>query len=223
MHEDEVWSVLTESNETDAMTQEALQLLFGSFSKTTQRLLLDHLPGGMFSSVTDSLMVEETASVPTTNVAPERDFAVLDRMTREKPNARLVALESMILYSHNKSSLWLEQKTSEERQHLLHAARTLAPVIHEKFKKRRLELEKRQEEALVRKKGELAKKELKRVQVKEQLAKQIAVVGLWTNRADVESGLEGLANKTDKLRVLKLHINFRRKVLDQSYPDKLSF
>lgn len=48
---------------------------------------MDHLPGGMYNSITDALMVEETASVPTTNVAPERDFAVLDRMIREKPNA----------------------------------------------------------------------------------------------------------------------------------------
>ena len=50
-------------------------------------------------------VIEEVASVPTTNLAPERDFAILDRLVREKPNAS-VALESMILYSHNKTSSW---------------------------------------------------------------------------------------------------------------------
>ncbi len=93
IHEDEVWKVLIESNQaTDVMTQELLELLFGAFSKTTQRLLLDHLPGGMYNSVTDPVVIGETASVPTTNVTPERDFAILDRMIREKPNAHLSSI-----------------------------------------------------------------------------------------------------------------------------------
>jgi E1A/CREB-binding protein len=137
IHEDNVWKALIEPSEsTDVMTQELLQLLFGAFSKTTQRLLLDHLPGGMYNSITDSSLIEETVSVPTTNVAPERDFAVLDRMMREKPNAHLIAIEAMILYSHNKSAHWLELKSCEERERLFQAARTLAPVIREKFKSR---------------------------------------------------------------------------------------
>ena len=40
-------------------------------------------------------VIEKVASVPTTNVAPERDFAILDRLVREKPNASVVALESL--------------------------------------------------------------------------------------------------------------------------------
>lgn len=88
VHEDEVWNTLLESDEaTDVATQELLQLLFKSFSKTTQRLLLDHLPGGEYNAVTDGSLITETASVPVTNVSPERDFAVLDRLLREKPNA----------------------------------------------------------------------------------------------------------------------------------------
>ena len=64
----EVWKALIESDETsDVVTQELLQLLFGAFSKTTQRLLLDHLPGDLFNSVTDSALMQETATVPTTN------------------------------------------------------------------------------------------------------------------------------------------------------------
>ena len=162
VHKDEVWRELLDSDDaTDVLTQELLQLLFEAFSKTTQRLLLDHLPGGLYNSVTDGLLVEETASVPTTNVAPERDFAVLDRMLREKPNARLVALESMILYSNNKTSLWLDKKTKEEKKTLLQAACTLAPVKSRKFKERRRELEAKREEALVQKQHNIARKDAK--------------------------------------------------------------
>ena len=62
---------------------------------TTQRLLIDHLPEGKHYSVTDAELISETASVPTTNVSPERDFAILDRLIRQKPNANTIALEAL--------------------------------------------------------------------------------------------------------------------------------
>ena len=46
VHVNEVWTALTETSEGDSMTMELLQLLFGSFSITTQRMLIDHLPEG---------------------------------------------------------------------------------------------------------------------------------------------------------------------------------
>ena len=83
VHMNEVWKALVEPSCSDAMTAELLQLLFGAFSLTTQRMLLDHLPGGQYHSVTDGHLIEETVSVPTTNVAPERDFAIFDKLLRE--------------------------------------------------------------------------------------------------------------------------------------------
>ena len=55
MHMDKVWMALIESNETDILTQELLPLLFAAFSVVTQRLLVDHLPGGKYSN-TDLVM-----------------------------------------------------------------------------------------------------------------------------------------------------------------------
>ena len=75
------------------------------------RLLFDHLPKGKFNSVTDPLIITETRSVPKTNVSPERDFAMLDRLMTQKPNASYIALESLLLFSHNKTSDWLQNKT----------------------------------------------------------------------------------------------------------------
>ena len=57
--------------------------------------------------------------------SPERDFAILDHLMSEKPNTTYIALELVILYSHNKTSEWLDAKTSEEKERLLQAARTL--------------------------------------------------------------------------------------------------
>lgn len=76
--------------------QEILQLSFKSFVLTIERLLIDHLPGGEFHNVQDPAVISETLSVPKTNVDPETN---LDRMLLQKPNARYIALESMILLS----------------------------------------------------------------------------------------------------------------------------
>ena len=83
----------------------------------------------MYMYMTDPVMTQETASVPATNVTPERDFAVLDRLMREKPNANVIALESMIIFSHNKTSVWLAHLSYSEREKLLQTARTLAPTF----------------------------------------------------------------------------------------------
>ncbi len=69
----------------------------------------------------------------------------------------------------------------------------------------------------------IAKKQLRIVQEKEKLTKEIEEVGLWMNRADVERGLSNVTKKSEKSQVLKLQINFRRKVLNQAHPDNSVF
>ena len=115
---DEVHQKLLLSTLDDAIVQELLQMLFKSFVLTMKRLLVDHLPGGIHHSVIDLAIVNETESVPTTNVNPERDFAVFDRMLSEKPNATCIALESLMLFSYNKTSNWLQSKSPEEKERL---------------------------------------------------------------------------------------------------------
>ena len=92
--------------------------IFQLFVITLQRLVVDHLPGGMYNSVVDPQIIQETKSVPNTNVTPQRDFAVLDRLMTQKPNATYIALESLLLYSHNKTVTWLKNKTIEEKRDL---------------------------------------------------------------------------------------------------------
>ena len=224
IHKDDVWNSLIEPNETlDVITIELLELLFGAFSITTQRLLVDHLEGGIYNSITDSVLVQEVSSVPTTNVAPERDFAVLDRMVREKPNASTIALEAFVMYSHNKTSLWLQNKTCEERKVLFQAARALAPSIRKQFKMRSEEIQLRLEQMMVKKQEEIKAKEQKILMRKEALTKSIAVVGFWLNREHVEEGLQKLTKQKEKVQVLKLQINFRHYVLAQSHSDSSLF
>ena len=220
---DEVAACLYERTEEDPMVQELLQLLFKAFALTIQRLLIDHLPGGEFHSVSDPKIVQETMSVPKTNVSPERDFAILDRFMSQKPNATYIALESLLLFSQNKSSTWLDTKTSEEKERLLQAARTLTSVHRANFRERRKEIEKQRLEAIEKKERELARKKEKELKDKESLTLKIQQIGLWTTYEEVRSGLDKVKSKKAKLEALKLQINFRRKVLNQSHADKVMF
>ena len=214
LHKDEVWNSLTESSKNDTETQELLHILFKAFS-TTQRLLIDHLPKGKYHSVVDTTIINETASVPTTNVSPERDFAILDRLMHQKPNANAIALEAMILFSRNKTSHWLNKKTEEEKEVIFKAARTLVPATKEKFKARKQAIQKQNEDRLIEKQEDIARKKYKKDQEKEKLAKAIEVIGIWTNRTQVDDGLNKIRNKTEKIKILKLQINFRNIVLNQ--------
>ena len=91
--DDPIAQCLFQPTKNDGIVQELLQLLFKSFSLTIQRLLVDHLPGGEFHGMLDPEIIAETNSVPKTNVSPERDFAILDRLMAQKPNATYSALQ----------------------------------------------------------------------------------------------------------------------------------
>lgn len=224
VHEDEVWTALIQSNtSTDTLTLELLQLLFCTFSVTIQRLLVDHLPGGIYHDVTDETLIAEVASVPKTNVSPERDFAILDRLLREKPNAHTVALEAIIMFSHNKTAVWLEKLENSEREKLFKAARTLSSSFKIKFKARRQEIQDRRRQDLVKRAEANARKALKIV-IERKLTKEIEVFGgLWASRLEVENGLRSCNKQKEKRDALKLQINFRHKVLGQTHLNKHLF
>jgi len=53
--------------------------------------------------------------------------------------------------------------------------------------------------------------------------KEVEKIGLWVSLEDIETGLERFSRKADRVKALKLQINFRHKVLGQSHSDKSIF
>ena len=47
--------------------------------------------------------MKETVSVSTTNSIEERNFGMLDRLIREKPNANMITYKSIIMNRTNKT------------------------------------------------------------------------------------------------------------------------
>ena len=65
-------------------------------------MLDEHLEDGKYSNSSQELM-KETVSVSTTNSIAERNFRMLDRFIREKPNANMITYESNIMNRTNKT------------------------------------------------------------------------------------------------------------------------
>ncbi|VDI19982.1 Hypothetical predicted protein [Mytilus galloprovincialis] len=113
---DEVFNSLFINNDLDEelnlLTIEALQIILINFLIIIERQLSDCLPGGIFNENTEG--VNKDLRVESTTVATtKRDFANLDRLRREKPNANTIALEGIILFSNNKTLRWLDDMNVE--------------------------------------------------------------------------------------------------------------
>ena len=96
----------------------------------------DHLAGGKYDNITETLR-EETLSVPNTNTISERDFAQLDRLLKEKPNATMLSLEALILFNNNQTSKWLNEKTPSVRAELLATARSCGLEFRKQYQLRK--------------------------------------------------------------------------------------
>ena len=225
--EDAIFSSLITSSEYDATAQEILQTLFSALSLLVSQFVEDHLPGGKYDNPSIHLSTE-TKSMPKTNVISERDFAKLDRLLREKPNATTLCLEGMILFVNklegmilfvnNKTSAWLDSKTVEEKQDLLKKARSLSPEFKRLYRARKQKLLEERSKILQAKQLQLEQMRQKKLQEKEKLTENILMYGLWQSREQVNEQLSKLKTKKEKVKALKVQLDFCKKVLEQTHP-----
>ena len=99
----------------------------------------------------------------------------------------------------------------------------LVPSIKKKFKIRQTEIQQRNEECLLKKQRAVAEKHRRELEEKERLTNEITKSGLWTSRTHIREGLAAVSKKTEKVHLLKLQIEFRRKVLHQTHSDSSLF
>ena len=215
VNKDDVWASLVVPSPSDPLVQQILQALFKSLELLAQRMLVDHLPGGKWEGASGSVR-NQTKSVTKTNTVSERDFAKLDRLLREKPNASLLALEAHILFSTNKTSKWLAQQAIHKQESLLASGRRLAPAHRAQFRERLAVIEQQRRELLQTKQDNIRKKEQKVLQEKEKLTSEIVSIGLWQTKDDVEQQLLRIKSETKKKEALKIQLKFRKNVLHQN-------
>lgn len=205
----------------DTYTQMALELAAGGMLLILERQAKDQLPGGKFfePSVTDQM---RAASVPTTNTCSERDFAQLDILMRLKPSASTECYESIIMWTNNKTSQWLGNLESSEREKILSDARTSAPAMMHFFKKKQIDLYNKKLQLLkIRQEKKVSKENKEYTQKVKLTAKLGELGGLWLSADDVEKYKVSIRTdgKKDMLReAIITQLQFRKQVLNSKGP-----
>ena len=157
LSKDDVYnSLILPSNILDESTKQCLEIIFGSLSTITRRMLDGHLEDGKYSNPSQQLM-KETISVSTTNSIAERNFGIFDRFIREQLNAKMITYESIFVNRTNKTPEWRKRLTPEKRSLTMKLAREFKQ--YQDFKQRRMEIRKAKNEKRLDKVEEAQKKE----------------------------------------------------------------
>ena len=199
IHKDKIFEALIQPSPLfDESTRQCLELIFGSLSIITRRMLDDHLKGGKYDSPSEELR-KETNSVSTTNTLAERNFGMLDRLIREKPNANMITYESIIMNRTNKTSQWRDKLKQEKKAKIMKWARKSVKDQYDSFKRRRALVQKIKNEKRLDKLEAKKRKEAKSLSMKESLCASISKYGgLWLEESLVDIKLAELPSDSAK-------------------------
>lgn len=220
---DQIFDKLVEPNQNfDVLTLQALELIFAAVVVKTKRLLADHLKGGKYEYPSEE-MRKETESVMKTNVMPERDFGMLDRLIMEKPRATTIVLEGIIMFNKNETGVWRDKLPPEKRQMVMKLAQQSKEKQKALFAARQLEIRKQRVEKMEKAAAE-EEKNAQKLRVKKQLLMdKIEKIGLWKTEQEVTKCVSEIEDECERVRVLSLQIQFRKVVLSAYHPDKVVF
>ena len=213
-----------DDDELNVLTIEALQIILVNFLIIIERQLSEYLPGGKLNEHTEGVYGEqlrtESVTLSATNIVSERDFANLDRLQRDKPNANLITLEGMILFPNNKTLSWLNSLDSERKKYIFQSARQNAPEMLKLFQQRKETIKNKHISLLkVRKEEKVRKEKLKQLEM-ETLTKKIEKNDvLWVKNTDILKNRRDLT-ESQKIEAVKVQIKFRKKVLKMAPEEK---
>ena len=213
MNKDDIFDSLIGKNPLDELTKQLLEIIFGSFSIITRRMLHDHLKGGKYDKPSNDLF-EQCASAPNENVFTESNFGCLDRLMREKPNANDITLESIIMCKSNKMISWRDSLTDSKKEELMNWAKQHRLQHYQQFVMRRKCIRKLRNEKRLTKVENKKRRDVQVRKLKEELCLQIKKIGgLWKNNKEIELGLLRISDEKEKKSALKCQLKFRQKVL----------
>ena len=225
---DELFEALFEPHdpEFDAMTALAIEVAAAEMLILVERQAESQLAGGKYADPTPN-QINIAKNVPKNNNLSERDMASLDSKLRHKPGANTETIETNIMWQTNKTSLWLDSLSVEEKSKALNLARQKAQALRNKIKSRHLALKEEIKSRLIKKQQEKEQKEQKQIDQKVKIAQEIqSVGGLWT-MDNLETQLKNIAStaknsEKSQQDALILQLKFHKNVLGVK-ADKLLF
>lgn len=215
-HKDELYEELfreSADEEFQVMTQQALELVMSSMLILLERQAADQLPGGKYWEPSEQVQAH-ASNVPTTNILAERDFAILDLLVRQKPSARTLSYEAMVMWLHNGTVKWLESLSPEEKKEKMAHARKSAGDILERYNGRKEAIKRQRQENLIKKQEQKKEKERRDKNKKVTITNKIAKLGgVWRSGTEMDSSLTRLHGDKEKMQALVAQLQFHKTVL----------
>ena len=219
---DQYYSVVTKKSVYDHKVQIYLEVILSTLGKLTLHLFKDQLLGGKLHTL-DAKTQDKLRGTPKTSTIAESVFGRLDQLLRSKPRINTLAAEAYIMFSNNKTSMWLEEKEIEQQDEILKEASKRVKTLQKKFRDRLDEITANRKRIMDNeiKKREDARKE--RIKKQEDYTRNILIHGLWQNESQIDNMLQSYKSSVQKAEALKAQLKFRKEVLLQKAENKTTY
>ena len=217
---DEAYFLLLQDSSFDNHTQIHLQNIFSAWLTHIEKAVKDHLPGGKYFLVDESLEAE-TTSTPTHNKLPERVFGLLDSLMRIRPGASTLCNETQIMCTINKTMDYVDSLAHEEQEKVINESRKDGIKIRKEFQRRRTAIENNRKENQKKKEIERNRKAKSKETLRQKLFNDIQFFGLWQTCEQVDEMVNDMKSSKEKRKALKSQLQFRKVMLQQAADPKL--
>lgn len=150
-------------------------------------------------------------------------MAKVDSKFKSAPNCNINSIENTIMYSGNKTGVWLEKISADDKKNIISEARKSNRSNIKIMKERKSNLFKTHV-AIIRQREELQKKKLeKRSKHKQDILEQMRDIGIWEDRNKINTELEKCRTKTQKIKALKQQFNMIKELVTVNCEQKHLF
>ena len=209
---DDTCQSLIEECELDGMTKQIVEMLCASFERKLRVVVEDQLKEGV--NAAENLKKEETVSVPRTNVACERDFGMLDRMMRERPNAHTCVFESLIMFKKNGTNEWMRELDEARLKEVCLNARKSVDEQKKLYLRRKAVIGAERAAKMEMKRNEQERKDQKEHERAEDLSADVSLYGgFWKTEKDMDEWLSENEDESVRKKGIDAQLKFRKFVL----------
>ena len=157
--------------------------------------------------------MKETQSVDTTNVEAERDFGILDRLTKLKPKAQDIVHESIIMFTRNKTGEWRDKLSEGNLKKATNFARNSKKQQKLVYLAKKKHIQETRIAKLRESMEEKERKEKSQAEEREKLLKQLNEYGGLWGEAEAEEKVAAFSTEKDRKSALKVQLCFCQKVI----------
>ncbi|KAL8610059.1 hypothetical protein ACOMHN_045457 [Nucella lapillus] len=151
----------------------ALEVLMRDLLVVMRLQLVDFLSGGKYGQAQPPEVMEKLKHCPITNLLGENVFGEMDFNMNKAHNASFHHHTSTLMLKHNKTSKWLQEKSSRDANDILRLARKKSKSLRNEHKRQELIVKHKIKEKMLENERERKRKEMKVAQQRASIIQRV--------------------------------------------------